>query len=245
MKLALCISGQPRMYKKGFEELKKHYLDKYDVDVFIHTWKDTVYKGTEFYPEDVNSKQFGYSSSIFSDLVEMYNPKAILIEDQVKFVNPDFTGPTWRQSAQNCASMWYSIFKANELRDYYQLMTDAEYDFVIRTRTDLQFEMVLNDFDSYDPNKITTYKWKTSYPQNTYGYKDCFAIGGGHAMDLYSDLYRYLAYYMKEDPQYIKAINNEDHIRNEYLLKWHLANMRIGVNEIDTMTDKIGFSIIR
>ena len=32
MKIALCISGQPRAYKKGYEDLKKYYLDKYDID---------------------------------------------------------------------------------------------------------------------------------------------------------------------------------------------------------------------
>ena len=38
MKIALCFSGQPRSYEKGYEYYKKNLLDHYDVDVFIHTW---------------------------------------------------------------------------------------------------------------------------------------------------------------------------------------------------------------
>ena len=31
MKIAMTISGQPRRYKEGFHELKKWFLDKYDI----------------------------------------------------------------------------------------------------------------------------------------------------------------------------------------------------------------------
>ena len=42
MKIAVCISGLPRNYDKGFKELKKWFLNKYDCDVYIHTWYDTT-----------------------------------------------------------------------------------------------------------------------------------------------------------------------------------------------------------
>jgi hypothetical protein len=41
MKIAVCISGQPRNYEQGYYELKKWFLDRYDCDVYFHTWKDT------------------------------------------------------------------------------------------------------------------------------------------------------------------------------------------------------------
>lgn len=245
MKIALCISGQPRMYKKGYSELKEYYLDKYDVDVFIHTWKDKIYKGTEFYPEDKNNKQYEYTKEIFSDLIELYNPKSILIEDQLKFIEPDIISPTWRQSLQNCASMWYSVYKSNELRKHYEVIQNIKYDYVIRTRTDLTFEMPLIDLHTYDPSVITLHKWKTSYPQSTYGYKDCFAISGPDAMDKYCSLYNELSYYIFEDKNYKSFLNNEDNIRNEYLIKWHLLQNDVNVNDIDSGTNKTGLNAYR
>ena len=38
MKIALCLSGQPRCVKEGYEYYKKNLLDHYDVDVFCHVW---------------------------------------------------------------------------------------------------------------------------------------------------------------------------------------------------------------
>ena len=40
MKVALCLSGQPRVVEVGYQKLKATILDNNDVYVFIHTWCD-------------------------------------------------------------------------------------------------------------------------------------------------------------------------------------------------------------
>ena len=40
MKIALCLSGQPRVVEVGFQKLNETILQHNDVDVFIHTWFD-------------------------------------------------------------------------------------------------------------------------------------------------------------------------------------------------------------
>ena len=80
MKIALCISGQPRAYEKGYDDIKKYYLDKYNIDVFIHTWKDNIYKGTPFFEGDDKTKVYEYNKNMYSDLVGLYNPKSFLID---------------------------------------------------------------------------------------------------------------------------------------------------------------------
>ena len=40
MKVALCLSGQPRVVEVGYHKLRASILDHNDVDVFIHTWFD-------------------------------------------------------------------------------------------------------------------------------------------------------------------------------------------------------------
>ncbi len=38
MKLACCISGQPRCFKSAYKSLKENILDHFDCDIFISTW---------------------------------------------------------------------------------------------------------------------------------------------------------------------------------------------------------------
>ena len=40
MKVALCLSGQPRAVEVGYQKLYNTVLKYNDVDVFIHTWFD-------------------------------------------------------------------------------------------------------------------------------------------------------------------------------------------------------------
>ncbi len=38
-KVALCLSGQPRFHSgKSYDSLKREIINKYDTDVFIHSW---------------------------------------------------------------------------------------------------------------------------------------------------------------------------------------------------------------
>jgi hypothetical protein len=39
MKIALCISGQPRMWEKGFEYHNLNIIKNNDVTVFLHSWE--------------------------------------------------------------------------------------------------------------------------------------------------------------------------------------------------------------
>ena len=47
MKVALCLSGQPRVVEVGYHKLKATILDNNDVDLFIHTWFDQDNLSTE------------------------------------------------------------------------------------------------------------------------------------------------------------------------------------------------------
>ena len=62
LKIALCFSGQPRSFEKGFEYYQKNLFDHYDVDVFIHTWK----------------------CAEANDLVDVYKPTAIMADEPLK-----------------------------------------------------------------------------------------------------------------------------------------------------------------
>ena len=72
MKIALCISGQPRDIDINYPIHKASILDGNDVDVFIHTWFDpenlstnSVIPGREGHRLDPNA---------IDKLIQYYNP---------------------------------------------------------------------------------------------------------------------------------------------------------------------------
>ena len=73
MKIALCLSGQPRVVDVGYHKLKQSILHNDNVDVFIHTWFDpnnlstnSVIPGRESHSLD---------PSAIEKLKEYYQPK--------------------------------------------------------------------------------------------------------------------------------------------------------------------------
>jgi hypothetical protein len=78
MKIALCLSGQPRNIEIGFNKLKNSILDNNDVDVFVHTWYD---------PDNLSTRSVipgreNNTVSLDADkkILDLYQPKSHRIE---------------------------------------------------------------------------------------------------------------------------------------------------------------------
>ena len=41
MKIAICVNGESFKFEKGYYWLKQNYLDKYDCDIYTHTWDNS------------------------------------------------------------------------------------------------------------------------------------------------------------------------------------------------------------
>lgn len=242
MKVAVLISGQPRNYKIGYDNLKKSYLDRYDCDVYLHTWAGGKFEATQFFkdrPKDV----YEYADNYLSEIKDMYKAEAIAIESPKIFDDKGIVDPLWRQPLQNSKSMWYSLYQAYDL-------IEKKYDVVIRTRFDLQYEDSLLDLESLDLNKVHVWDWKTDERVKHRGYYDVFAIGNQTNMGIYSQLYKKIDWYLNYDLNYIQFLQGgwpgqDSGLRNEYLLRWHLTNSGIDVVEHPTTIDKADGQIIR
>lgn len=106
MKVALCLSGQMRGYLEAFPSIKKNIIDKFNPDVFIHTWSDIGISNNEhrrrlpgcfahYLDKDnrenkaVFDRNFPKFSSYINqspqvselELTKLYQPKSIVIED--------------------------------------------------------------------------------------------------------------------------------------------------------------------
>ena len=219
MKIAICISGQPRHYEIGYVSLKKAILDKYDCDIFIHTWwddKEGVYDRSGFADRrEVNE------NPIYKDIPEginsLYKPKSFIHEPQKPFNLNDkgfelsaFITPFMLYSQK------YSIKQANDLKSEYEKQNEIEYEWVIRMRFDLDLDLMRLDLSKYDSKYIYinagVYQVKTD---TNYGIDDCLAIGSSKNIDVYSNLYEKLNKYLIAEKQ--KAAS--EHIIYHHLVK--------------------------
>ena len=150
-KIAVCISGQPRFLMEGASCLNHNLISRHDCDVFIHAW---------FNPNELNGSGYGGKFSLRQDaaekITELYSPKDMIIEEQ-KAVGPNYNG--YLQGASEATkifvhySMFYSIMKANFLKQQHEKKMKFKYDIVVRTRFDAA---LLKPIDSFviEENKV-------------------------------------------------------------------------------------------
>lgn len=133
MKIALCLhglvgsikgknhqlmGGSDIVLQKSFEHNKKYLLDKWDVDVFVHSW----------------------STELKDEIEELYKPKRSLIEEQIQFKIPDYIKSNENRIFAHL-SRWYSYWKVVDLvyeyADKQQPNPFSYYDHVLVQRFDL------------------------------------------------------------------------------------------------------------
>lgn len=174
MKIALCFSGQARSWKKGYEYYKRNLLDRYDVDVYIHTWK--------FNEEN--------------ELNDLYKP--------VKFMSSNPVQGNFDQTYTNTPNaqkhpprftfnMFYSMYQSS-------LMIDKKYDWVIKTRTDYALNLII-PFDKIDRSKLYIPHCRM-VPTRDFG-NDQFAFSSQENMMKYMSTYVNLDKYYASGNQFI------------------------------------------
>jgi len=147
MKIALCISGQPRFIEESFPYIKKNILDCNDnVDVFLHCWFNVEETGKKFSNTSDTIKERGngiIKGSTIELLKEMYKPVSILAEPQEDFsysVKPEYTAARDKTNPFATFSMWESIARCNNLKTLHEEKNAFIYDVVIKSRFDLKIE---------------------------------------------------------------------------------------------------------
>lgn len=138
MKIAVLLFGHLRTFEYCAPFLKKNILDKYDCDVFMHTWdemdsKTLTWKGKPRSKECFNKKKI-------KQIKDFYNPKRLKIEHQqlpeVDEVAKSKNGLK-EISLFGTNSMWYSAKYANNLRKEYEKENNIKYDIILATRPDI------------------------------------------------------------------------------------------------------------
>ena len=80
MKIAICIAGMSRNYDKCYQSMLDYFtIDGIEFDFFIHTWTNVGYKR---HCPDKGVEYNHHKDSLKEDLINIYKPKKITVEDQ-------------------------------------------------------------------------------------------------------------------------------------------------------------------
>lgn len=228
MNIAICLSGGIKYPEKSLGSIK-HILPNDNVKVFIHTWEiDNVdsYKSSSFANKMWN-KDFLGDLAILNE----YKAEEILLEKysvkekdfKIFFKSLKFSSYP-RQHIMNIEydlapiSMYYSMFKSNELKSNYEKQNNMIFDKVIRMRFDTEFYEDLNILNLSDNLNIPSGRdW------SEIGVNDQFAIGSSSDMDIYFDL-----------------INNFHNLQN---LPYHPETLLFGHLKDKVSIDRFDFEI--
>jgi hypothetical protein len=159
-RIAVQLFGHLRTFNECAPALRKHLLDKYEADVFIHTWDKTDHEDLTWHGLNSSSNSSVVDDQVKNEIYSVYNPKSILIEKQNLFEESGFFGTSdkIKISLQGMKYMLYSQYMANRLRLEYEAEQKVEYDYVVVTRPDI---FLHSDID------IIKYQDEFAYDNNT------------------------------------------------------------------------------
>lgn len=162
MRIAFCLYGQPRDYKKGYETIK-NFISKQEnifIDFFYHTW---ILEPTDVYIvspwRNIDSKTLVYQDKVVDDLNKFYHPlryhteKAIKKFDRTLYENTLAFKNTHNDqkltNIDNILSQMYSRTKVRNLLNEYIETTGTSYQCVIMSRFDYDKDVsiILNNID--------------------------------------------------------------------------------------------------
>jgi hypothetical protein len=175
MKIALCFSGEARSFKQGYEYYKRNLLDRYEIDVYIHSW----------------------SFENQNELLELYSPKAYIFDNKPEIVGYNDRYPRTPEPQNrppwNAFCMFYSMYRSS-------VMIRDKYDWVIKSRTDYALNTQIN-FEELDNSKLYIPNCRM-VPERDFG-NDQFAFSSQDNMLKYMSTYKYIDEYYDDGTVYI------------------------------------------
>jgi len=217
MKIALCFSGliggmkgksqhmmegSEESLKISSEHIKKHIIDKNNVDVFIHSW-------------EVELKDL---------LIRTYEPKKSKFEQQIIFDIPSHLPNNLR--AQSHYSRWYGNKEVISLKNQWEIENSFLYDVVMVLRFDTVWytDIIFSDFDMnyFYLAKLflkggQEYGWPNANPEVI----DHFIFSNSINMNIfYGTIYNKLNEYTRSD-----QCPTWNYISHHFLIVWHFRKL--------------------
>jgi len=244
MKIAICISGLPRSFKRSYPLLDKVFLSKYNCNIFISTWdwqvkeiqkkqetKDQFGKsipitGTHWWPQDGDANEFINIFKPNRSEIEIFNDSTL--ESKFNYSN-------YQQHGINNSflPMFYKVWRANELRLSYEKEHNIKYDLVLRTRGDISYNGILSDYEI--KNALSGYGFcRTSYqnpdtrPGEPEHISDIYFLSNPEKANLYANFWLYHKQVLENTKSFIAEINLEAYL-HAVGVKWVATGLDIDV----------------
>jgi hypothetical protein len=165
LKVAYCLSGQPRNFEKGYNIISK-FVQKYDVDFYYHTW--TLNNENETYPHSLHRNikldEIIYDPDIINKLNKLYNPIRYISESTTlfdynskeNFKNSLIFNNTHNKNINSISNIFSNCYSKQKVRDLLNetiITQKLNYDFIIISRFDMLKEINI-DLNLLDKNKI-------------------------------------------------------------------------------------------
>lgn len=159
-RIALCFSGALRTFPYCCDSILANVVrpleGEYHVTIFGHFWKITKH--------DINDLEFNMKmrqdDENTYDKLKLINFQKLVLEDYnkdteneiISFYNANEIMETYKidpdtkkkDYAYNCMSMYYKIYKANQLKSEYEITNGVVFDYVIRLRPDFFWHEKIN-----------------------------------------------------------------------------------------------------
>lgn len=190
MRIALCLSGQPRGIPNSIHyTLSALVIPSNITDIFIHTWYDESLANKPFdsAQPNKNNKLGIWKPHTDKILKEVFKPKGFMAEPPKSF--PQYAHLPNMESANQCAlaSMFYSAYMANKLKCDYEKANNFVYDVVVKTRIDVFYHKPIIVQELIDENIKTS-----AYVPEMYHYmrvNDSFPLKNGDTYSSMSDTF--------------------------------------------------------
>lgn len=199
MKIAFCISGHLRTYKK--DNVHKHFLNfkeyigKFgEIDIFVACWNRQNTNNSWSAAHNLNDKNSVNYIITEDDITNHYGSRSNLIIDYDYF-DSDYSPLNYQyfttkqyswdhraihNNIIHSTKMLYLIYKANELKIEYEYKNNFKYDYVFRIRPDFLFnpseyqsaihlDQIRNDC-LYVPGSDDKFAYGSSDTMNRYSY---------------------------------------------------------------------------
>jgi hypothetical protein len=204
MRIAVCLSGAERLESEAFTLFTRNLPPEAEADCFCFFWEGGPLSDEAALTELITRKTEGRYRS-----VEVQVGRDFVFDFNMQVMAYPET------NIENVARMYRGIRRCNDMKLRRELMEQRRYDFVIRTRADIQIASTL-DLGKFMP--LT--REFIVFPENGHwrgGLNDQFAFAASEKMDLYSLVIDYI-------PEHCGA---GCPFHPETLLRFHLNRMGI------------------
>ena len=137
MKIAVQMFGHLRTYKKCASMLKKHLLDNYDCDVFMHTWDSVDHMTQTWHNYRISPDKKLTPSELEKEVRKSYSITDMKMEKQIVKDLGTINAIGKDISLFGMKSMLHGISEATRLREKFQKQHKIKYDFVLTIRPDI------------------------------------------------------------------------------------------------------------